>query len=495
MEEKEGWGEGNLPIRRIELVEIFHPSILPFQPFLVVVPLFIRTFVETREGLMRTLTFEILFILLLIIANGVFAMSELAIASARKARLQQWANEGNARARTALELANDPNRFLATTQIGITLIGTLAGAYGGATIAEELAGQLRLIPWLAPYSDAIGLGIAVLGISYFSLIIGELAPKRLALHNPERIASAVGVPMHALSVLASPVVRLLSASTEVVLWVLRIRPSKEPPVTEEEIKHLIDQGTQAGVFEEAEQDMVKGVFRLGDRQVRALMTPRTDVVWLDLDDSPEENRRKITDNVPSRFPVCQGSLEDIRGVVQVKDLFAHSLEGQSIDLKAHLREPLFVPESISALKVLELFKESGMHIALVIDEYGHIQGLVTLNDILEAIVGDIPSAGEPVELQAVQREDGSWLLDGMFPVEKFKALFHIKNFPGEEKSGYQTLGGFVMMYMERIPSAGEHFEWGELRFEVMDMDGNRVDKVLVTPVQAAFTDADNGDGE
>ncbi len=432
---------------------------------------------------MSDLTFNILFIILLIIANGVFSMSEIAVVSARKARLQQWVNEGNAKARAALELANSPNRLLSTVQIGITLIGIVAGVLGGATIAEELSARLISIPLLAPYSEAIALGIVVLGITYLTLVIGELVPKRLALHNAERIACTVAAPMRVLSQIASPAVHLLSISTDAVLRILGIRPVAEPPVTEEEINILIEQGMKVGTFEKAERDMVEHVFRLGDLRVGALMTTRTEIVWLDIDDLPEEIRRKIADSGHSRFPVGQGSLDNILGIVQVKDMLGRNMAGKPADLKASLRRPLFVPESTHALKVLELFKQSGIHISLVVDEYGSVQGLVTLNDILEEIVGDIPSVEELEQPLAVQREDGSWLLDGMLSIDEFKEIFHIRKVPGE--GSYQTLAGLILMQMGRIPSVGNHFEWGGLRFEVVDMDGNRVDKVLVMPVHKA----------
>jgi putative hemolysin len=440
---------------------------------------------------MSGLTFEMLFVFLLILANGLFAMAEIAIVASRKVRLQQRANEGDLRARAALELAETPNRFLSTVQIGITLIGILAGAYGGATIAHELAAQLERISFLAPYSHAISLGVVVLGIAYLSLILGELVPKRLALSNPERIACAVATPMRLLAVLAFPAVRLLSLSTEVVLRLLGVQPTAESPVTEEEIKVLIEQGTQAGVFEAAEQDMVERVFRLGDRHVGVLMTPRTEIVWLDVEDSSEEIQHRITSTVHSRFLVAQGALDQVLGIVHAKDLLARSLEGQPFDLKACLRQPLFVPESMRALKVLELFKQSGTHLALVVDEYGGIEGLVTLNDILEAIVGDLPSIDEPAEPPVVQREDGSWLLDGMLPVDEIKELFQLAQLPGEEAGTYQTLGGMVMSHLGRIPSAADHFEWAGLRFEVMDMDGHRVDKVLVAPVETPPSEVSN----
>ena len=425
------------------------------------------------------MTLEIVFILFLIIANGVFAMSETAVVSSRKTRLEQWAAEGNHGAGVALELANDPTRFLSTVQFGITLIGTFAGAFGGATIAKPLAQALQAVPWLAPHGEAIAFGLVVFAITMLSLILGELAPKRLALHHPERIAAAMAAPMRTLSVLTSPFVKFLSVATESILRLFGVKPSEEPPVTEEEVVAMIDQGTQAGVFEEAEQNMVEGVFRLADRRVSSLMSSRSDIVWLDLDDSVEEIRDKIAQSGYSRFPICQGSLDNFLGVVRVKDLLARALSGQPLDLRAALRQPLFVHEKMRALAVLELFKKSRTHIALVIDEYGEIEGLLTLNDILEAIVGDVPNVGAAPQPQIVQREDGSWLIDGLLPIDEFKQHFDLAELPDDERGDYETIGGFVIIYLEHIPTAGETFEWENFRFEVIDMDGPRVDKILL----------------
>lgn len=436
---------------------------------------------------MSSTTFEILIILVLIIANGVFSMSEMAIISSRKVRLQQMVNQGDAKARVALKLAESPNYFLSTIQIGISLIGILTGAFGGATIANRLAVYVRQVPFLAPYSEQFSFGIVVLIITYLSLIIGELVPKRLALNNPERIAAIVAIPMRALAALAAPVVFLLSASTDMVVRVLGITPSTEPQVTEEEIKILIEQGTEAGTFEEAEQDMVERVFRLGDRPVSSFMTPRPDIIWLDLEDSPEENREKMVENGYSRYPICQGGLDTVLGVIPVTDLLARCFRGDPLDLTVGLRQPVFVPESTRGLKVLELFKQTITHIALVVDEYGVIQGLVTLNDIMSEIVGDVPSADDEENPQAVQREDGSWLVDGMLGVEEFFELFDIE-WQFEERGSYQTLGGFVITHLGRIPAAADHFEWQGMRIEVMDMDGNRVDKVLVVPMSNHSSD-------
>ncbi len=429
---------------------------------------------------MATMGFEILIILLLVIVNGVFAMAEIAVVSARKTRLQQRADEGDTRAQMALRLANKPNRFLATVQIAITLVGVLAGAFGGTTVAKKLDLWLSQVPLLAPYSEAVGVGIVVLAITYLSLVIGELAPKRLALTHPEDIATAIATPMQSLSLLAYPLVRLLSVSTDAVLWILRVQPSTAPPVTEEEISLLIGEGTQAGVFEEAEQEMVEGVFRFADRRVSMLMTSRSEVVWLDAQDPFEEIQRQLEEAAHSRFPVGEGALDNVLGVVYTKDLLSDSLTGQPVDLRASLRQPLFVPENARALSLLESFKRSGKHIALVVNEYGGMEGLATANDVLEAIVGDMPSIFQSTEPQIIQRRDGSWLMDGMLPIDEFQAVLDISTLP-EGKVAYETVGGFVMARLGRIPLAGDVFKWEGLHFEVMAMDGRRVDRVLVTP--------------
>ncbi|MCT7952454.1 hemolysin family protein [Ancylothrix sp. C2] len=423
---------------------------------------------------------EILIVFLLILANGVFVMSEMAIVSARKARLQQLANQGDRKARWALELANAPNMFLPTVQVGITLLAILSGAFGESTFSKMVLPVLKRIPALEKYSETIATIIAVLLITYLTLIVGELVPKRLALNNAEPIASVVAFPMRMLAKITSPVVKFLGYSTDVVVKLMGIKPSTEPQVTEEEIKVLIEQGTEAGTFEEAEQDMFERVLRLGDRPVSALMTPRPEIVWLDLEDSAEANRQKMITSAHSRLLVCQGELDNVLGVVQVTDLLSRALSGDSLDLTTLLRRPLFVPESTRGLKVLESFKQSSTHIVLVVDEYGVIQGLVTVNDILIELVGDIPSIYEPEEPMAVQRDDGSWLLDGMLPVEDFFELFDRSKIGEAHERNYNTMGGFVITQLGRIPTAADNFEWNGLRLEVMDMDGNRVDKVMVS---------------
>lgn len=424
---------------------------------------------------------EIVLILILVIANGLFSMAEIAVVSSRKARLQQQAEAGSRQAKVALALANDPNDFLSTTQVGITLIGTLAGAFGGATIAEKITPYFLQIPALAPYASTISLSLVVLAITYLSLILGELVPKRIGLHSPERIAAFVALPMRWLSRIAHPIVRFLSWSTDVVFRLLPFREVKEAPVTPEEIKVLIEQGTQAGAFEEAEQELVAGVFRLGDRRAVELMTPRLKVSWLDVDDPPQEWIRVMTEGDYSRYPVCRNGLDELLGVIHVKDLLAQMVEGGKLDLRAALRKPLMVPETTPALRVLEQFQTTGTHIALVVNEHGAIEGLLTLNNLLEAVVGELPDPDDPRDMRVQQREDGSYLVDGMLPVSELKELLHVSQvLPGEKEGTFTTVGGFLMMNLERIPVATDSYDAAGWKFEVVDMDGNRVDKVLIS---------------
>ncbi|HEX7022131.1 MAG TPA: hemolysin family protein, partial [Trueperaceae bacterium] len=407
-------------------------------------------------------------------------MSEIAVVSSRKVRLQQLANQGSKEAAAALELAENPNRFLSTVQIGITLVGIFAGAYGGATLSEPLAAALKGIPAIAPYAGGLSLAIVVAVITYLSLVIGELVPKRLGLNNPEGVAMRVARFMNGLSVAASPFVWLLSVSTDALLTVFRAKENRGTAVSEEEIAVLIEQGTRAGVFHEAEQDIVENVFWLADRKVGTIMTPRPDIVWLDLDDSPEAILEKITTNRHSQFAVGRGSLDNVAGFVAVRDLLIDGLAGLPLDLEGALQRPLYLPESMPALQVLERFRETGVHFALVVDEYGGIEGLVTLVDVLEALVGDLPALGETEEPLATQREDGSWLLDGLLSTDDFKELLDISELPREDTGDYRTVGGFVITYLGHIPAVGERFEWSGLRFEIVDLDGSRVDKVLVS---------------
>lgn len=428
---------------------------------------------------MSSLAFEALLIILLIIANGVFSMSELAILSARKVRLEQWAREGNVRARASLRLISSPNNFLSTVQIGITLIGILSGALGGATVAKTLKTLLDKVEFVQPYSDTVSFVIVVGIITYLSLVVGELVPKRLAMSNAEQIACAVAPPMRFLSTVGKPVVYLLSISTEALLSVMGIQAREEMQVTEEEIKVMIAQGAESGMFEEAEQDMVERVFRLGDRPIKALMTPRTEIDWLDIDAPFDETQREVLESGHSRFPVARENLDDCLGIVDIREFLNASLRGQPIDLLKVSSPPLYVAETASALSVLEQFKQSGDRVAMVTDEYGGVEGLVTLTDLLEAIVGDLPSSDRQGDPDAMQREDGSWLIDGMISSDRLKELLEVEELPYEEERNYHTLGGLMMTYLRHIPAVGEHFAWKHIRFEVVDMDGNRVDKVLI----------------
>ncbi len=430
---------------------------------------------------MTQIVLEILLILALILINGVLSMSETAVVSSRKARLQQRAEDGDEDAQAALKLANEPSDFLSTVQIGITLVGILSGAFGGATVAEYLQAWMETFPWLQPYAPTLSLVIVVLTITYLSLVLGELVPKQLALFNPEDVASKVSGPMRTLSRLTSPLVRLLSTSTTGVLRLLGKKSPNEPPVTEAEIKVMIEQGTSAGVFDAAEQHMVEGVFRLGDRRVGTLMTPRTEIYWLDLEDSPDTIRQMLFHSPFSNLPVARGNLDHVEGIVQAKDLLAQSLESEHLDVAGAIKLAQFVPESLPALHVLERFRSSGIHIALVIDEYGGLQGLVTIMDVVEAIVGELPSAGSGEDSEIVRRPDGSWLFSGMVPVDEFLLAVGLKDLPDFDRGGYETLGGFVMAHLGRIPVSGDSFELNDVKFEIMDMDGMRVDKILVTP--------------
>ena len=410
-------------------------------------------------------------------------MSEIAIISARRARLQSKAGKGDERALVVLDLAGTPNRFLSTVQIGITLVGVFTGALGGATIAGPVSNWIGRLSWLAPYADAIAISLVVLVTTYLSLVIGELAPKRLALAHPERIAMVVARPMRALSRMSRPVVRLLSVSTDLMLRVMGVGPANEPPVTEDEIRILLQEGADAGVFDRVEQDMVERILLLDDRRAGGLMTPRPDIIWLDVDDPPEEIRRKIEESGFSRYPVAEGSLDNILGEVQAKHLLSRLLAGKALGVQAVLEQPLYVPEIMSLLGVLEAFRESHTQMALVIGEYGDLQGLITLNDILEAIVGGIPSVAESGGPEIIRREDGSWLVDGVLSIDEFKDRFDIGRLPGEDQGLYQSLAGFVTMQIGDIPSVADRFCCKDLCFEVVSIEGPRVDKVLIVPLE------------
>lgn len=426
-----------------------------------------------------TLFTEILLILLLLVANGVFALAEIAVVSARKSRLRTLAATGSASARAALALAEKPEDFLSTVQIGITLVGIFAGAIGGATLAGQLAEGLAHFAWLAPFSQPLAFFIVVGVITFFSLVIGELVPKRIALSDPEARAMSIAAPMGALARVAAPLVRVLTLSSDAILAVLGFRRQAEAPPSEEEISNLIEQGTTAGVFHKSERQMVEGVLRLDESPVTGIMTRRTQIVWLNVADPDEVNWRKIVASGHSHFPVFEGSRDHVIGMVTVKALWANAAFGLPTDLRTHLVKPLVVPQTITATQLLEHFRKSGKHHALVADEFGTVQGMVTLIDVMEAIVGDLPDARRRGEPAAVQREDGSWLVDGSLELADLRQRFSLERLPGEEDGDFSTLGGFMVDRFGHIPHAGEYFDWAGWRFEVMDMDRHRVDKVLI----------------
>lgn len=434
------------------------------------------------DGMSEIFT-EIMILFLLAVGNGIFAMTEIAVVSSRKARLVERAERGERGARAALDTTQDLNRFLSTIQIGITLIGIFSGAFGGTTLARKIESALANVPVLAPYGQGIGVAVVVVGTTYLTLVLGELVPKRIALSAAEDIAVRMARPMGFLSRVTSPLVRILSASTEAVVGILPLKGSSEPPVTEEEIRMLMERGTKAGIIEQAEQDIVDRTLRLDDFKVDAIMTPDTKIIWLDLEDDDQTTLRKAIDGGRTRYPVCRKHLDNVVGVVRVRDLFAQVLEreDEKVDLKSIMFKPVFVVESMPALNVLELFRTHRTHIALVLDEFGAVEGLVTMHDILEEIVGDVPAYKEEKESYAIQREDGSWLLDGMLPMVDFLEMFPIPELPEEEEGDYHTLAGFVVTRIGHIPTSSESFTWGDFRFEVVDMDANRVDKVLVIP--------------
>lgn len=422
---------------------------------------------------------EILIILFLVILNGVFSMSEIAIVSSRKTRLSQWAKEGKLNAKTALDLSNQPDRFLSTVQIGITLIGILAGVFGGAELKYTISDFLMSHNIDSVWSERIALTTVVVGITYLSLVLGELVPKRIGLNNPEKIAVVVAGPMIILSKLAAPLVSLLAVSTSFIIKVFRIAKKNEEPVTEHEIKELVRQGTIAGSFEKSEEELIQNVFRLDDITVASIMITRSKIKWLDIQDSPENNLQIILTERYSRLLVADGNLDKLLGFVRTKEVLKQYLNDGKLDLSKNLIDPIYVNENVSPLKIFDKVKQSGIHIAVAVDEHGAVQGMITSNDILEAVVGDLPVLGEHQEEWIVKRNDSSWLIDGRLSVVDLKNTFDLPGLPDEEEQIYQTIAGFVMHMLGRVPSPADNFIWNRYRFEVVDMDGRRIDKILL----------------
>jgi len=422
---------------------------------------------------------QILTVAALILCNGFFAMSELAIVSARRSRLQSLQRRGSKGARAALRLHEEPTRFLSTVQVGITLIGIVAGVMGGAKLAEPLARWLERWPFAQAHSEAIAFGTIVLAITYVSLIVGELAPKRIALAHPERVATRVGPLMERLARGAGPLVWLLQASTDALLRPFGLTARSVSTVTEDEVRALIAEGTRAGVFLRNEQEMIDGVLRLADRTVSAIMTPRHEVVWLDQRATAADVAAALAGQRFSRFPVCSGSLDDPLGIVHAKDLVRDALLGTPFDLARATLPALVVPEGLRALKLLDMFRSERVHMAIVVDEYGSTQGVVTLADVLQSIAGGLPELGEEPPPGLVRRADGSWLVDGTLPVDVFEARTGLRELRGD--GDFETMAGFVLQRLGHLPTVGESFEAFGGRFEVVDMDGWRVDSILYVP--------------
>jgi len=423
---------------------------------------------------------EVLFLIGLILLNGALAMSEIALVTARRTRLARRAEEGDAAALMAIKLGEDPTRFLSTIQIGITSIGVLSGIVGEAALAQPLSDLLELTG-VTPHPAGIAATILVVVlITYVSIVVGELVPKRLGQIDPEGVARLVARPMHALSVAARPFVWLLSWSTGALLRLLGQRDQVGSRVTEDEIHALLLEGSQAGVIDASEHHMVRNVFRLDDRQLGSLMVPRGEIAWLDLNTPLEENLARIAGSVHSRFPVCRGGLDDVVGVAVMKNLFSQSLRGQCVDLAADLEPAVYVPESLTGMQLLGEFRANGAQMVFVIDEYGDLMGLVTLQDVLEAVTGEFQPR-DPEDAWAVARPDGSWLLDGLIPIMELKDRLSLKSVPEEDKGRYHTLSGMLLWLLGRVPQTGDLVDWEGWDLEIIDMDGRRIDKVLASP--------------
>ncbi|QEH41387.1 hemolysin family protein [Chitinophaga sp. XS-30] len=420
---------------------------------------------------------EVVIILVLILLNGIFSMAEIALVSARKVRLENSARQGDEKAKAALKLSNNPDTFLSTVQIGITLIGILTGLYSGEQLKEDVQGFINTFPALVRYSNGIATAIIVICVTYFTLVLGELLPKRIGLANPERIAKIMAQPMNFLSKLTFPFVWLLSRSTAGLVRLFGLKRGLDSNVTEEEIKAIINEGTTSGAIEETEQEIIERVFHLGDRNITSLMTHRTDIVWLDVTEEVESYKRKIKASPHSVYPVCEGQIDAIKGILTIKDLYT---AGNVAVLRDVMKKPLFVPDNNTAYQVLEKFKETQVHAAFIVDEYGTFLGMITLNDILEAIVGDMPETGQD-DYNMIKREDGSYLVDAQIPFYDFLSEFDMEDMMAEFEQEFDTLAGFILHHLEHIPQTGEKLEWRKFTFEIVDMDAHRIDKILVTP--------------
>ena len=406
-------------------------------------------------------------------------MAELAVVSIRRAKMQKYLEDGNQNAQIVFDLLEDPNEFLSTVQIGISLIGVLTGAFGGVTLAKPLAQYISFIP----YAEPVSVAIVVIVTTYLTLVIGEIVPKVIALNDPERVSLKVAKSMVVLSTISKPVSFILAKSSSFLLWLMRIENRNDDIVTEEEIKLMIEEGREDGTIEQEEEAIIKRVFKLDDQKVESIMTPRNEIIWIDLEDDRELNKVKIIESKRSIFPISSGELDDFIGVVQAKDILSAMFSGDEFDVHKIVKEPLVVSEHLETLELLKEFKENQgyVHMCLVVDEFGSVEGLITLNDLLEGIVGDIPGIDEEDEPKAIERDDGTWLIDGRYPIDRFKELFDFKdNLPDEEEDGYTTLAGFILSISGTIPDEEDKYECGRFIFEIVDIDGHQIDKVLVT---------------
>lgn len=432
---------------------------------------------------------DIIIILVLILLNGVFSMSELAVVSAKRLRLEKMASEGSHGAGAAINLAEDPSRFLSTVQVGITLIGIFNGAFGEASLTARLTPALVQYGVPDAWARPSALAVVVVSITFLSIVLGELVPKRIAILYPEFMAAIVSRPMHQLSRLMHPFVRLLSLTTDAIMRLLGMRQHKDETPTEEEVTGMIRESTDAGVFERTEYDIAARALRLDDWHLRALMTPRIDLEFLDLDEPLERNLARVADSPYSRFPVYRGDRSQVVGVVRARNLFEQAIRAQSlqaIDVSKAIDPLLYVPESVSAIDLLEQLRNHRAELAMVVDEYGDIQGMITLTDVMGALVGEVPTGEDHEEGDGVRREDGSWLMDGGMILDRFRYLTGaVLAFPDEDDAAYHTLAGFVLYQLGYIPKTGERLEWAGWRFEVVDMDGNRIDRLLVVPPSQA----------
>lgn len=426
---------------------------------------------------------DIILILIVILINGVFAMAEIAMVSSRKSRLEQMAKGENINAKIAYDLSQKPGNFLSVIQIGITFIGILVGAIGQGSLIQKLSIFLQSIPFIGTFHEQIAFILGIALITYLAIVIGELIPKQIALNNPEHTAVFFAPLMQTLTNAAYPLVRLLSLSTETVLRLLHLTTRMDQPITEEEIRTFIREGTKIGIFNKTEKELVERALHLDDLRVNMLMMPRNRIQWFDPDQFLEHYKEYLSDYRHSRVLFCKGNLDKVVGVIHVRDFLNSYLQKQKVNIKEIMTKPIFISENMRALKVLEMFRRSDVHVALVLDEFGNVQGLVTLNDILEALVGDIKTQSISDDSQVVKRSDGSMLIDGLLPISELKKLLSIEALPKEQSNLYQTIGGFMITYLDRIPKTGEKFELNGFRFEVADMDNNRVDKVLVTKIR------------